>query len=226
MVYSPSDLIRYLASPYASWMDRYHLENPDVLTPDAETEDRKLIARTGDEHEAAVFEGFKAEIEGIVEIARDDADAVGKTVAAIEANARLIYQGALLSERFAGFTDFIILDDLGEYLIWDTKLARSPKPYYAIQLCCYSEMFAATTGKPMPPKFGIILGTKEKVEFRVEDYLHYYRGIRDAFLAMQDGYTGKLEDCPNRFRAGIRTLTVSGLHMPISISMRRTILCG
>ena len=37
VVYSPSDLIRYFASPFASWMDRYHLENPNGIAPDEET---------------------------------------------------------------------------------------------------------------------------------------------------------------------------------------------
>jgi len=197
IVYSPSDLIRYLASPYASWMDRYHMENPDVLTPDEDSEDRKLIAKTGDEHETAVLQELKAETKGLVEIEHEDVSvAKVKTAAAIERKAPIIYQAALENDRFFGFADFIILDDGGRYQIWDTKLTRSPKPYYAIQLCCYSEMFAGVNGGVMPEKFGIILGSKEKVEFRVEDYLHYYRRIRDAFLAMQDGYTGKLEDCP------------------------------
>jgi uncharacterized protein len=34
IIYSPSDLIRYLASPFASWLDRYYLENPDAIAPD------------------------------------------------------------------------------------------------------------------------------------------------------------------------------------------------
>ncbi|MCX6879137.1 MAG: hypothetical protein NTW21_35825 [Verrucomicrobia bacterium] len=37
--FSPSDLIRFLASPFASWMDRYHLENPEAASPDEESED-------------------------------------------------------------------------------------------------------------------------------------------------------------------------------------------
>lgn len=197
IIYSPSDLIRYLASPYASWMDRYYMENPDAITPDEDSEDRKLVAKTGDQHEQAVLEELKAEEKGLVEIARDDVPAAqAKTLASIKAKVPIIYQAALENDRFFGFADFIILDDEGRYQIWDTKLARSPKPYYAIQLCCYSEMFAAVNGGEMPEKFGIILGSKDKVEFRVEDYLHYYRRIRDGFLAMQDGYTGKLEDCP------------------------------
>ncbi len=196
IIYSPSDLIRYLASPYASWMDRYHLENPGAITPDEATEDQKLISQTGDQHEQTVLEEYKTSTKGLVEISRHDADALKSSLSAICARNPIIYQASLESDRFAGFTDFIILDGSGQYQIWDTKLARAPKPYYAIQLCCYSEMFAATTGEAMPKKFGIILGSKERVEFHVEDFIHYYRQIRDSFLAMQDSFTGKLEDCP------------------------------
>lgn len=197
IIYSPSDLIRYLASPYASWMDRYYMENPGAVTPDEETEDRKLITRTGDQHEQAILKEFKSSVEGLIEVPRDDiSTARAKTLSAISARAPIIYQAALENDRFAGFADFIILDGFGRYQIWDTKLARSPKPYYAIQLCCYSEMFAVANDGQMPKKFGIILGSKDKVEFHVEDFVHYYRRIRESFLAMQDGFTGEMEDCP------------------------------
>lgn len=196
LIFSPSDLIRYLASPYASWMDRYYLEHPDAIKPDEETEDQRLIARTGDLHEKAIYEELKAAHPDLVEIDRADPNAAAKTVAAIAGKAPVVYQALLSGGRFSGFADFIILDDASAYQIWDTKLARAPKPYYAIQLCCYSEMFAATTGLTMPEMFGIILGSKEKVEFRIEDFIHYYRQVRDRFLAMQDAFSGKLSDCP------------------------------
>jgi hypothetical protein len=57
-------------------------------------------------------------------------------------------------------------------------------------------MLAAVTGAPTPEKFGIILGSQERVEFRVEDFLHYYRRIKAGFLALQDGFTGVLSDRP------------------------------
>jgi uncharacterized protein len=197
IIYSPSDLIRFVSSPFASWMDRYYLENPDAVTPDEETEDQKLIAQTGDNHEQTMLEEFKTLGVKIAEIPKSDpVIARSETLAAIKARTPIVYQAALESERFAGFADFLILDDSDRYQIWDTKLARSPKPYYAIQLCCYSEMFAATTGEQMPEKFGIILGSKDKVEFRVEDFIHYYYRVKAAFLAMQDGFTGNMADCP------------------------------
>jgi len=195
IIYSPSDLVRYVESPYASWMDRYYLENPKVVTPDEETEDQKLIAETGNKHEKEILRELKGAGINIAEVSHDES-AEKSTKSEFKAKTKVVYQAALVNERFAGFADFLILDDKGAYEIWDTKLARSPKPYYIIQLCCYSEMYASTTGEPMPEKFGIILGTKEKVEFRVEDFIHYYRRVRDAFLAMQDGFTGDIADCP------------------------------
>ena len=178
-------------------MDRYYLENRNAVTPDQETEDQKLIARTGDQHEHAVLEEFKSSVASLVEIAKDDATAAHlETIAAIQAHAPIIYQAALEDRQFAGFADFLILDEAGRYQVWDTKLARSPKPHYAIQLCCYSEMFAATTGEQMPETFGLILGAKNQAEFRVEDFIHYYRHVRANFLSMQEGFTGNIADCP------------------------------
>ena len=197
IIYSPSDLVRFVNSPFASWMDRYHLENHDEVTPDQESEDQKLIARTGDQHERAVLEEFKGSKAGLVEISRDDARAAQmETISAIGAHTPIIYQAALEDQQFAGFADFLILDEMGHYQVWDTKLARSPKPQYAIQLCCYSEMYVAMTGKPMPQTFGLILGAKNRVVFRVEDFVHYYHRVRADFLSMQENFTGNIADRP------------------------------
>jgi uncharacterized protein len=197
LLYSPSDLVRYLASPFASWMDRYYLEKPGTITPDEATEDEKLIALTGYHHERMVLDEFKSSAANLIEVPTDDpVVAQTRTLSAINAKAPIIYQAALEYGPFAGFADFLMLDASGRYQVWDTKLARLPKPYYAIQLCCYSEMLAAITGGQMPEKFGIILGSKDRVEFRVEDFIHYYRRIKASFLAMQDGFTGEMTDCP------------------------------
>lgn len=197
LVFSPTDLIRYLASPFASWMERYQLDNPDAVKPDEESEDEKLVAQTGDQHERVVLDELKAITPKLVEIPKQDfSEALAKTVDAVTAKSPIIYQAALQDGRFAGYSDFLTLDDAGLYQVWDIKLARSPKPYYAVQLCCYSEMLAPLLGGKMPSKFGIILGSKERVAFRVEDFFHYYLRIKAGFLAMQDGFTGNLADRP------------------------------
>jgi predicted RecB family nuclease len=196
VIYSPSDLIRYLASPFASWLDRYYLENPEAIAPDKQTEEEELLSRTGDKHEQSVLGGYKAAT-SVIEIAKGNfATAHAATLAGIKDKASIIYQAALQNGVFAGYADFLELDASGKYQVWDTKLALSPKPYYPIQLCCYSEMLAATTGKRMPERIGVILGNGDRVEFRVEDFIHYYRHIKNSFIAMQTAFSGNMEDCP------------------------------
>jgi predicted RecB family nuclease len=197
LVFSPSDLVRYVGSPFASWMDRYSLENPGAVIPDEETEDERLIAQTGEKHERAVLDEFKLSGVNLVEVSKHDPVVPQTTtISAISDKVPIIYQAALEHGPFAGFADFLLLDESGRYQVWDTKLARSPKPHYAIQLCCYSDLLAAMTGGPMPDTFGLILGSNEKVLFRVEDFLHYYRHIKAGFLGMQEGFTGNLIDRP------------------------------
>jgi predicted RecB family nuclease len=199
IIYSPTDLIRYLASPFASWMERYKLENPGAITPDEQTAEEKLFSRAGDEHEQTILSGYKAIGTKLVQIAKNTDDfavAHQATLTAINDKASIIYQAALKDGRFAGYADFLELDTSGKYQAWDTKLALSPKPYYPIQLCCYSEMLAASTGQGIPERIGVILGNGERIEFRVEDFIHYYRHIKASFLAMQAAFSGDLDDCP------------------------------
>jgi uncharacterized protein len=199
IIYSPSDLIGYLASPFGSWLDRYRLEGLGEIKPDEQTEEEKLLSRTGDEHEQSVLKRYKAAGTGLIEIPKDqnkfDA-AHAATLEAIKKKAPIIYQAALQNGAFAGYADFLKLDNATKYQAWDTKLALSPKPYYPIQLCCYSEMLAAATGQGMPERIGVILGDRTEIEFRVEDFIHYYRHIKKSFLAMQAAFTGKMDDCP------------------------------
>lgn len=111
IIYSPSDLVRYAHSPFASWMDRYYLENAEKVTPDQEREDQELIALTGDQHERAMLDEFKASVVELAEIPKGDSSvARSATLSAIKAKAPIIYQAALEDRQFAGFADFLILD--------------------------------------------------------------------------------------------------------------------
>jgi RecB family nuclease, putative, TM0106 family len=197
IIYSPSDLIVFVKSPFASWMDRHHLEHPELIKPDTPSADQKLIADTGDRHEQAILAELKSANQSVFEIEKKDFEsAFNLTCAALSAGPAIIYQAALRKGVFAGYSDFLILDAANKYEVWDTKLARSPKPYFAIQLCCYSEMLAEIAPGKCAEKFGVILGTKERVEFRIEDFIHYYGRVKRAFLDLQAAYNGDLAHRP------------------------------
>ena len=66
------------------------------MEPDEQTEEEKLLSRTGDEHEQSVLTGYKTSSCGVLEISKDDfAAAHVATLTAIKDKAAIIYQAAL-----------------------------------------------------------------------------------------------------------------------------------
>jgi predicted RecB family nuclease len=114
-----------------------------------------------------------------------------------------IYQAGLSLANFAGFADFLVRvpepSVFGHYSYeaWDTKLARKPKPYFSVQLCCYSEMLAKLQQR-LPKEFCVVLGTKEQRRFRTEDFFYYYRQLKLAFLEQQERFdAGRPPEIPS-----------------------------
>ena len=111
--------------------DRDHLENPDAITPDEQTDEEKVLSQAGDEHEQAVLNGYKASGCHVVKIPRDENQfdlAHAATLTAICNRTPIIYQAALRDRVFAGYADFLTIDPFAKYQVWDTKLSLSPKP--------------------------------------------------------------------------------------------------
>src|ERR1700730_10895513 len=142
-VYSPSDLIRFMESEYASWMDRLYLEIPNCVEDDPDSGEDKILRAKGEEHELAFLEQLIGTGHDVVNIKREIGN-LDATIRAMRDGREIIYQGTLTSSSFAGIADFLVRvsgdSQFGNYYYepWDTKLARKPKPYFGVQLCCYS----------------------------------------------------------------------------------------
>jgi predicted RecB family nuclease len=193
LIYSPSDLNAFLENECVTWLDRFNLEYPGELQADEVDEQDELIRRAGDEHENAFLAGIVDNGSDVLTIDRQDPAAFEKTLQAMREGREVIYQARLGYAEFAGWADFLYRVDgpsaLGpwHYEVWDTKLARHMKPYFAVQLCCYSEMLDAIQRR-LPERMGIILGNGERKPLRLQDYSFYYRAIKRAFLAQQNSF--------------------------------------
>ena len=104
----------------------------------------------------------------------------------------VIYQGALRSGQWHGYSDFLlrvdVASDLGDYSyeVADTKLARTAQPKHVVQLCIYSELVAREQG--LRPKHAhVVLGDGSTVTLRVDDYRHYVDVARKRFEAFCAG---------------------------------------
>ena len=202
-LYSPTDLVSYLEGDFASWCDRMALETeragksgraatgPGWLKPD-EDEELDIAAREGDAHEARHLAALKARVPGLVEIQRGDPAAGEKTAAAMRAGAPIIYQARLTDGAWQGYPDFLHRapgrSSLGDYHYYpaDTKLARSAKPYFLVQLSAYARMLEEIQGT-RPRELVFVLGNGDEVRFDTGDFFYYVRRLTLSFLDFQRG---------------------------------------
>jgi uncharacterized protein len=202
-VFSPSDLVTFLRSPFASWMDRRRAEGLEVEAPDEETAEERLVAGLGITHERAWLEGLRLAGRDVVEIERREGrpDLAG-TRAAMGAGREVIYQAALGLGGFVGYADFLERVDgesaLGafHYEVLDTKLARSPRPDFLVQLCAYAEMVEAIQRR-RPGSVSVVLGTGERRRFRTDDFYFAYLAVKGAFLEFMEAFDPERRPVPD-----------------------------
>ena len=195
LVYSPSDLIKFLESPFASWMDRFDLENPGKFKRDGDDKSDKLLQDKGMDHERKVLTALTTEHKTVTTIA-SSGDFTARheaTIAAMKSGADVVYQAALKKDSFMGYADFLLKvqgkSSLGDYHYeaWDSKLARSTKPYFVIQLLAYSEMLEAIQGV-FPASITVVLGTEERKALKTVEFKNYYLSVQRRFLDFQNHF--------------------------------------
>ncbi|BCA96489.1 nuclease [Legionella antarctica] len=193
LVFSPSDITQFMDSPFASWMEHLALTHPNSLPiPDKNDGLMDVLQGMGHQHESAVLASFIEQGLSIVNL-KKQADPLGATSAAMQTGVDVIYQASLELSPFRGYADFLIkvqgTSRLGDYYyeVWDSKLAKSVKPCFIIQLCCYAEMLEKIQGK-RPEYITVILGNKEQKKFRTDDYYYFYRNLKHLFLETHQGF--------------------------------------
>jgi uncharacterized protein len=193
IIFSPSDLINYMDSPFASFMDRLVLENPGLHIPDTPGDAVVLLQQKGIEHEMQFLERLRLQDEDVCEIAEGAPDARDQTLQALHDGRGIIYQGVLDYGNFGGRFDFLHRvnkpSELGgwQYEVWDTKLARKAKPYFIVQLCCYAEMLCVIQGC-LPEYIAVVLGDKSIDRYRTEDYFYFYSQLKREFIDFQNRF--------------------------------------
>ena len=205
-VFSPSDLIVHMNSPFASWMARLSIDHPERLKGIEKDHDEMmgLLADKGNEHEYLFLQYLKEEYgaENIAEIESDSQSAREATIIAMKAGYKVIFQAYLERDHFSGFSDFLVRregkSELGAYYYeaWDTKLSKTTRPYFLVQLCCYSWMLEKIQGK-VPDETVVVLGNKTKERFRIAAYYSYFQNLKQQFLQLQENFTGAENTMPD-----------------------------
>ena len=202
-LYSASDLVVFLGCRHRTTLDLKKLNGWDEqpATVDAAS---KLVQEYGNRHELAYLAELKVSRLNVVEIdkASDLQSQISATQAAMRAGAEVIFQAALLQKPFLGYADFLLRvpgeSNLGDYHyeVADTKLAKSNRSKFMVQLCLYADLVAAEQGF-LPEHLHVVLGTLDErgrqkrglapgapnvAKLRTQDYIHYVRLAKANFL--------------------------------------------
>jgi len=186
--YSASDIVNFLDCEHLTTLDLINLETP--LPQTEENEEALLYMRKGVSHEASYLVQLHRQEFNVADISKFGENlekAVEITLATMRGGADVIYQAALQDGCFIGHADFLkrisrssTLGDFG-YEVMDTKLARSAKASYLIQLCFYSELVAGIQGRD-PLMMHIVLGDRREESYRYADYSRYYAALKQRFI--------------------------------------------
>ena len=195
--YSPTDIVRFWQSPFASWMDRFALEYP-AQAPSRDTQDQlsESLSKRGQAHEDALFQSFKDNGLSVIRISGGSEESRrSATLEAMSSGVDVIAQAQLERGSLSGFADFLVKkshqrgerdSDLGNwhYEVWDAKLAGSVKPSFILQLCSYADMLESMQGM-LPSRVAVVLGNGSIEHHWLSDYFPFYQTLKRSFFEAQ-----------------------------------------
>ena len=202
-LYTPSDLVTFMQSPFAVWMDRRAVDDPEAARPDAQSAEMLSLREQGRRYEQGFLAQLHEQGRQIYEVPNTGnfADRVELTREAMQAGREVIFHGVLKHDCFLGEADFLVrtdylsncapdfASDFGDYgyEVWETKLAHTVRPEFIIQLCCYADLLETVQGC-RPRELQFVLGNGQQVAFRTDDYFYYYRALKQGFLDFLDQF--------------------------------------
>ena len=194
-----SEIIRLSASDLVGHLNCKHLTALDVGVAEGSLAKPKhwdplleILRERGRRHEQGFVDHLRSEGLNVIAIEGVDitSESVSATLAAMEAGAEIVIQGALQNDRWSGRTDVLRKvekpSSLGEwsYEIIDTKLARETKGGTILQLCLYADLLEEAQG--VAPEYIYVVAPWSNYEpqrFRYADYSAYFRKAKTAVEA-------------------------------------------
>ena len=145
---SPTDLKNFTQCKYLTKNDILFIKKEEKgkdLKKTTPKEDLKLIIEKGEQHERKYLNLFKKKYRNYKIISNKNKtrkEQFRETVAAIKEGKEMINQAFFMDNdgKFTGYADFLIKvntkSDLGSwgYEVYDTKIARNPKPLHVLQV--------------------------------------------------------------------------------------------
>ncbi|MEP4148241.1 MAG: hypothetical protein ABJL54_13560 [Halioglobus sp.] len=184
VTYTSEDFVLFRESPFACWMERLSLENPDHgILPDRHSKAPSNYMQRQDE----LAETLRAEDKNVSLIDWDASEAERRsaTLQAMRQGVDFIVNGQLALGPLSGSANLLMrtsgFSELGNYLYIPCDTQTKTTLNSAFRLCFLADLLHSLQGQ-LPPQMLIIRGGSDLVPLETEDHIYHYRAVKQRFM--------------------------------------------
>jgi hypothetical protein len=212
VTYTSEDFVLFRESPFACWMERLTLENPDHgIPPDVGTSEPSNTMERQDD----LIDTLRADGRDVVLIdwEQDESRRRAATLDAMRAGADFIVNGQLALGPLSGSANLLMrtsgYSELGDFLYIPCDTQAKTTLHSAFRLCFLADLLHSLQGQ-LPPQMLIIRGEADVMPLQSEDHIYHYRAVKQRFMdAMRNfrkhrmpdpaesSHFGRWSDCAN-----------------------------
>ncbi|MBN7797952.1 hypothetical protein [Parahaliea mediterranea] len=213
VTYSSDDLVLFRESPFACWMERLTLENPDHgIPPDRGARPPRSPFRP----QVAFAATLRANGRQFVQIDwdMDERKRRAATLEAMRTGIDFIVDGQLAVGPLAGPANLLMrtsgFSELGDYLYLPCDTQGDTGGHDIFRLCFLADLLHSIQGQLPSRMLMIRQGADELSALDTDDHIHYYRAVKRRFMLAQkefrkhrmpdpaeSSHCGRWYDCAN-----------------------------
>ena len=197
VTYTSEDLVLFRGSPFACWMERLTLENPDHgVAPDPGSSPPRNTGQRQDD----MVETLRAEGKDVVLVDwdREEPWRRSTTLDAMRRGVDFIVNGQLAVGPLSGSANLLMrtsgYSQLGDYLYIPCDTQADATLDSAFRLCFLADLLHGVQGQ-LPPQMLIIRGGSDVVPLATDDHIYHYRAVKHRFMtAMREFRKHRMPD--------------------------------
>jgi hypothetical protein len=190
VTYTSEDFVLFREAPFACWMERLSLENPDHgIPPDVGSHPPENTMERQDD----IAETLRAEGKAVSLIDWDDDEPRRRaaTLDAMRKGSDFIVNGQLALGPLSGSANLLMrtsgYSELGDYLYIPCDTQAKTSLHSTFRLCFLADLLHSLQGQ-LPPQLLVIRSGDDLVPLQTEDHIYHYRAVKQRFMAAMSSF--------------------------------------
>ena len=187
VTYTPEDLVLFKESPFASFMERLTLENPNHgIPPDVDSQPPRDTTQRQDD----IAETLSSEDRNValIEWEMDEPSRRIATLEAMRHGVDFIVNAQLALGTLSGTANLLMrtsgYSELGTFLYIPCDTQAKTTLQSAFRLCFLADLLHSLQGQ-LPPQMLVIRGGSDVVPLQTEDHIYHYQAVKQRFMNAQ-----------------------------------------